>query len=329
MKKVLWIIFFFNSQFGSLWTQIEILDWDEKKYFSYFDMIPQEHGANLEIDCLPFYINGDTEPIASQRFIIGEFAVRHNNIFFDPGDSETPEMYIGAYYGDSFFPANIIAVSPEPIEFNSIEGPYKISRNNYIELITMAPIPHEIYCGISEIENLQVEIPIVITLVEKNEDLYLPYSSLNYFIDSSYFFLGSEVIVDNLTVCCSWGTPAFSGLISPAENSSNIEYNRVKGNKNINSIYSSNYKSIPTKVKIYPNPFVDEIVISSTTFKSGNVLRLKILNCNGSIVVQDIFKIIDNTIKINFQRNLSPGIYFARIFDSKNKLIHDFKLVKM
>jgi hypothetical protein len=72
------------------------------------------------------------------------------------------------------------------------------------------------------------------------------------------------------------------------------------------------------QVKVYPNPTTDIITISTTSPLNVN---FQIINLLGEIILQDNSKNIS-------VRDFPNGIYYLRIFNSKNELIHTHTIVK-
>ncbi|HEY9342273.1 MAG TPA: T9SS type A sorting domain-containing protein, partial [Hanamia sp.] len=109
------------------------------------------------------------------------------------------------------------------------------------------------------------------------------------------------------------GNPKNSFLNSIACDSSDVEAGPILPPDNINDMV----------ITTYPNPFINEVTIStkSTVDITGRVLKL--YSAVGKLCSTQILQSQKTTLHLN---NLPSGIYFLRIEGGKNPLV--YKLVK-
>ena len=96
---------------------------------------------------------------------------------------------------------------------------------------------------------------------------------------------------------------------------------------NINVVETVNGSSILplSELKVYPNPFGDEVVITSTHDLKGFILQLS--NSLGQTVLQKNVSNSLNKIRIDTSK-LGLGVYFVTLTDSQHLKVNTFKIVK-
>lgn len=77
-------------------------------------------------------------------------------------------------------------------------------------------------------------------------------------------------------------------------------------------------------VSIYPNPFINEVIVSSSNFTEANRATLKIYNATGKLYTSQILRQQKTSIPVN---NLPAGIYFVRIESNGHHTVQ--KIIKL
>lgn len=108
-------------------------------------------------------------------------------------------------------------------------------------------------------------------------------------------------------------------------------YNRVLTQQEISALYNENYTSevlTPNskfKIKVYPNPAKDLIIIDCGTDISTYDYTLKITNTLGESVLTA--PITQQKTYVELKNRNKNGVYIVNIFDSKNRIVEAIKFL--
>ena len=137
------------------------------------------------------------------------------------------------------------------------------------------------------------------------------------------------ISVINMPATGSWTTwtlTSINAALPEGESEIRLEATNENGLANIDFFEISGAQTLPVfcgitgirniddkglQYKVYPNPFIDKLIIQSTE-KTITGKRFQLINSTGEVIFSEI--ITDNLIKMNV-KYLPSGIYYLRIFD--------------
>jgi len=85
-----------------------------------------------------------------------------------------------------------------------------------------------------------------------------------------------------------------------------------------------NRKNVENTIKVYPNPFSDELMVSSKSDRE-NILILRVINSEGKFLGAYS---INNPLESLDLNHLDPGSYFFKFSNSKEQIIETKKVIK-
>lgn len=80
------------------------------------------------------------------------------------------------------------------------------------------------------------------------------------------------------------------------------------------------------KIKLYPNPIINEINIEIAPEIMDNISRLRLLDITGKVLQEENYNSSIN--KLEFNNGLSNGLYFIQVIDKNGQILQSKKIVK-
>ena len=91
----------------------------------------------------------------------------------------------------------------------------------------------------------------------------------------------------------------------------------IVGNKTVGTLGLDNFESLENKIKIYPNPFKDNITIKLPLSYNNSQLNIKIFDISGRLVFDKKYLSINRTINASGMSNLEQATYLVTITSQK------------
>ncbi|PZP43547.1 MAG: hypothetical protein DI598_15665 [Pseudopedobacter saltans] len=195
--------------------------------------------------------------------------------------------------------------------------------SNYRTIATALPIVLKSFIATAYSNNITLNWQ---TATEINTDRF---EILRKYQDSSAFVTIGTVKATNITSGSSYqfvDYPKFAGYYQ--YRLKNYDFDGNYQLSNIQSIYYGNNNE--TKInKLYPNPFIDKVIISLNNLKSQTA-TLSIFNMNGIVVRTEKIQLNsgNQNIEVNNLNMFPSGVYILKVIDISNNIIATFKAIK-
>ena len=149
------------------------------------------------------------------------------------------------------------------------------------------------------------------------------------FDGANYSDIGTKVVAGQVN------TPTEYEFFNDIQNQAlhNIIYYRIKAEDNIQRFAYSNIASVRlskiTGIRVWPNPFLNDISISYNGLSNGKA-DIRIVDNSGKVVWQSVFEISRgiNQLSIKGLQTLPSGYYFINITDRGTNQSFVQKLIK-
>jgi len=89
---------------------------------------------------------------------------------------------------------------------------------------------------------------------------------------------------------------------------------------------SVNDNDFNSNIKLYPNPFNEELHIEFSVNSIENTSKIRLVNTLGSIIQETDNISLSTTLK--FTKSLSKGLYFVQVLDTNQQILYTRKVIK-